>query len=68
MKQYRVSWTAPADNVPMDVPTLVEIWRTAPYLYDGRSYTVRDLLDVHRPEDRLTPSELDDLAKYVLSL
>jgi DNA-binding beta-propeller fold protein YncE len=68
MKLYMVDWAAPKDNVPMDVPTLVEIWRTAPYLYDGRSYTMREMLDVHGPEDKLSSKELDELAEYVLSL
>ena len=68
MKQYRVDWTTPKDHVPMDVPTLVEVWRTAPYLYDGRSYTIREMLEVHGPEERLSATDLDDLAEYVLSL
>jgi cytochrome c peroxidase len=68
MKQYRVGWATPRNDVPMDVPTLTEIWRTAPYLYDGRSYTMRELLDVHGPEAKLSSTDLDDLAIYVLSL
>ena len=67
-KKYPVSWATPKDDVPMDVPALVEIWRTAPYLYDGRSYTMREMLDVHGPSDRLSDNELDELAEYVLSL
>ena len=33
----------------MDVPALNECWRTAPYLYDGRSYLMKDMLKVHGP-------------------
>jgi len=57
-----------------DTPTLVELWRTAPYLYDGRAETVIDLLTVYNEGDRhgrtskLTPQQLRDLAEYVLSL
>lgn len=69
MKQYKVSWTnGPDKNIKMDVPTLNEVWRTAPYLYDGRSYTMQEMLKVHGPVDALTEDDLDDLAEYVLSL
>ena len=57
-----------------DTPTLVEVWRTAPYLHDGRYLTIRALLvdGKHgrlggRMED-LGDRELDDLVEYVLSL
>ena len=68
MKQYQIDWVTPKDNVPMDVPTLIEIWRTAPYLYDGRSSTMREMLEIHGPVDKLSSAELDDLAEYILSL
>lgn len=69
MKQYKVSWTNGADkNTKMDVPALNEVWRTAPYLYDGRSYTMQEMLKVHGPVEALTENELNDLAEYVLSL
>jgi len=57
-----------------DTPTLSECWRTAPYLYDGRALTMKDVLTVCNPDDahgetsKLTPAEIDDLAEYVLSL
>ncbi|MHC5053159.1 MAG: YVTN family beta-propeller repeat protein [Planctomycetota bacterium] len=56
-----------------DTPGLVEIWRTAPYLYDGRALTMKDLLtkynkdDSHGTTSDLTPKQLDDLAEFVLS-
>lgn len=56
-----------------DTPTLVEIWRTAPYLYDGRAATIEDVLTVHNPNDKhgvtsnLTDNEIKDLAQFVLS-
>ena len=57
-----------------DTPTLSECWRTAPYLYDGRALTMRDVLTTCNPDDThgetrsLTEKEIDDLAEYVLSL
>ncbi len=59
---------------PLDTPTLVELWRTAPYLHDGRAASVRALLLDHNDEmlhgdvSALTPEELNDLVEYVLSL
>ena len=56
-----------------DTTTLVETWRTAPYLYDGRALTMTDVLTVCNPKDthgatkNLTPEEIKALAAYVLS-
>lgn len=61
-------------DVPFDTPTLKEVWRTAPYLYDGRAKTMREVLVDFNTEDRhgvtstLSPEELADLIEYVLSL
>lgn len=69
MKQYKVSWTnGPDEHVKMDVPALNEVWRTAPYLYDGRAYTMQEMLKIHAPAEALSENELNDLAEYVLSL
>ncbi len=57
-----------------DTPTLAEVWRTAPYLYDGRALTMEEVLTVANPKDahgetsKLSPEEIKDLAEYVLSL
>ena len=57
-----------------DTPSLIEVYRTAPYFHDGRAVTVRDALTTHDSNGRhgnlraLTPIELDDLIAYVLSL
>ncbi|MHC4312213.1 MAG: c-type cytochrome [Planctomycetota bacterium] len=56
-----------------DTPTLVEIWRTAPYLYDGRAVTIEEVLTKYNPGDKhgvtsnLTKGEISDLAEFVLS-
>lgn len=57
-----------------DTPTLVETWRTAPYLHDGRYIDMRDLFkkgkhgDVAGDIDSLTDQQIDELVEYVLSL
>lgn len=52
-----------------DTPTLKEIWRTAPYLYDGRATTIEQALKIKdRGVSDLTEAELSALAEYVRSL
>lgn len=58
-----------------DTPILIEAWRTAPYLYDGRAVSMLDLLqpknnpkDMHGKTTKLTDKERADLAEYILSL
>jgi cytochrome c peroxidase len=57
-----------------DTPTLIECWRTAPYLHDGSAATLHDVLmsknldDRHGRTSHLTIEEIDDLVAYVLSL
>jgi cytochrome c peroxidase len=55
-----------------DTPTLIEVWRTAPYLHDGRYATIKGLLlegkhGLHR-DSGLSEQEIDDLVEFVLSL
>ena len=53
----------------LDTPTLIESWRTAPYLFDGSAATMRDTLTGHpSPPPKLTDAELNDLCEFVLSL
>lgn len=57
-----------------DTPTLREVWRTAPYLYDGRAKTIFEMLkkfntgNKHGVTSKLTDDELRDLEAYVLTL
>jgi cytochrome c peroxidase len=57
-----------------DTPTLVELWRTAPYLHDGSAATMRQVLTDHNMGDQhgrtshLTSEEIDWLVEYLLSL
>ncbi|MBX3440728.1 MAG: hypothetical protein KF861_24775, partial [Planctomycetaceae bacterium] len=74
-KHYEVGTQGRFDreNEPFDNPTLIEVWRTAPYLHDGSAATVRDVLTVKNPKDKhgktshLTSRQIADLAEYVLS-
>jgi YVTN family beta-propeller protein len=62
------------DQEAFDTPTLVEIWRTAPYLHDGSAPTVRDVITTRNPKDQhgctshLKPGQRDDLVAFLLSL
>ena len=55
-------------------PTLVEVWRTAPYLHDGRFATLEETISTGNPRDlrgrtsHLTREQLRDLAAFVSSL
>jgi cytochrome c peroxidase len=57
-----------------DTPTLIELWRTAPYLHDGRAETIVDVLKKHNPNDKhgrtsdLTDKQVRELAEFMLSL
>ena len=59
---------------PFDTPTLREVWRTAPYLYDGRAATLREAFtscnpnDLHGVTQNLTEQELDALILYLQTL
>jgi cytochrome c peroxidase len=69
LKMYRIG-----DNIEFekgwDTPTLVEVWRTAPYLYDGRAATMRDVFVKHKHgiEKKISNKEMDELVEYVNSL
>lgn len=57
-----------------DTPSLIEIWRSAPYLHNGSAATVRDVLtgcnagDRHGRVRQLKPEQIDDLCAFLLSL
>jgi cytochrome c peroxidase len=57
-----------------DTPTLVEVWRSAPYLHTGRYVTVKELLVEGKhgykleDDEKLNEKEIDDLVEFVLSL
>lgn len=55
-------------------PTLLEMWRTAPYLHDGSAATMREVLttknvgDKHGKTSHLTSRQLDQLEAYILQI
>lgn len=53
-----------------DTPTLREVWRTAPYLFDGRAATMREVFAVHKHgiTRKISEREIDELTEYVNSL
>lgn len=76
LKSYDVGTLGRFDK-PSDVfdtPTLVELWRTAPYLHDGSAATLQEVLtsanklDQHGVTSQLTPDQISDLTEYLLSL
>ncbi len=74
MRKYRVKTTYSYDHDEIDTPSLIEAWRTSPYLYDGRYTSIRDVLvegehgSVYGGVDDLTAQQVDDLVEFVLSL
>ncbi len=58
----------------VDTPSLIEAWRTAPYLHDGRAVSLREVFTIYNPDDRhgktseLSEQEIDDMVAYLLSL
>jgi YVTN family beta-propeller protein len=75
LQSYDVGTRSAWDHTSaFDTPSLIEVWRTAPYLHDGSAATVNDVLTTHNSHDQhgrtshLTPKELADLADYLLSL
>jgi YVTN family beta-propeller protein len=75
LKRHKITSSDSGQSMPeFDTPTLIEVWRTAPYLHDGRYVTLRELLLTgqhgltQRQVDDLDPEEIDDLIEYVLSL
>ena len=47
MKMHRIGEDVEFEN-GWDTPTLREVWRTAPYLFDGRAATMKDVFTVHK--------------------
>lgn len=72
MKSHDLGTTAGMDKGKgVDTPTLVECWRTAPYLHDGSKATLEDLLDTGRHgqfNDALNGQDLKDVIEFVRSL
>jgi YVTN family beta-propeller protein len=76
LKSYDVGTRGQFDKPDeiFDTPSLVEGWRSGPYLHDGSAATMRDVLttrnaaDKHGKTKHLSPQQIDDLNAYLLSL
>jgi YVTN family beta-propeller protein len=57
-----------------DTPTLLGVYRSAPYLHHGKARTLHDVLTTSNPGDQhgttshLKPNEIDDLVAFLKSL
>lgn len=69
-KMYNVGIPDPFDPSPMNTPSLIECWKTAPYGHLGSIGTVREMIRLPGMSggSTLTDEEVTDLEKYVLSL
>ncbi|NQT41055.1 MAG: SMP-30/gluconolactonase/LRE family protein [Planctomycetes bacterium] len=75
LKMHDVGTQAESDEAgPFDTPTLIELWRTAPYLHHGQAATLREVItkmnrgDRHGHTSRLSGGEIDALVEYLQSL
>jgi YVTN family beta-propeller protein len=76
LQPYDVGTRGPLDrpNDIFDTPTLIELWRTAPFLHDGSAATLREVLTSRNPDDQhgktkdLNDDQIRDLVEYLLSL
>lgn len=75
MKKYELGTTIGRDvGKKVDTPSLVEVWRTAPYLHDGRAATLSEIFTIYNPDDKhgktlgLSEKKINDLVEYLRSL
>lgn len=71
MQQYEMGVQGQFDHQNIwDTPTLVETWRTPPYLHDGRSATMKEVFSVekHGINGEISDEEIEYLVEFVLSL
>ncbi|MDO5579807.1 MAG: hypothetical protein Q4G69_01615 [Planctomycetia bacterium] len=75
LKLHRIHSQDSYDNITQfDTPTLIEVWRTAPYMNTGHYTTIRSMLFEGKHAnadgllDKLSEQEKTDLINYVLSL
>jgi len=75
LQMHDVGSQGPRDRrSEFDTPALIEAWRTAPYLHDGRYTTIEELIVGGKHGagegrvDQLSEREIDDLVEFVLSL
>jgi DNA-binding beta-propeller fold protein YncE len=69
MKMHRIGEDVEFD-AGWDTPTLREVWRTAPYLFDGRAATMEEVFIIHKHgiDGKISRKDAEALAEYVNSL
>jgi len=74
LRTYDVGSKGPEDRRDaFDTPTIIEAWRTAPYMHDGRYTTIREVIAEGQHGARhghvadLTAQQITDLVEFVLS-
>ncbi len=75
LKKYNVGTKMSLDTVDEFItPTLLELWRTAPYLHSGEAITLQEMLTTYNKQQKhgstaqLSPEDLNALVVYLLSL
>lgn len=75
LRSYNVgTQDATAELAAFDTPSLIELWRTAPYFHDGRASTLEEMLTRFNPNDRhgktshLSQDQINDLVEFLNSL
>lgn len=75
MRLHRTRTQDVNDNIDkFDTPTLIEVWRTGPYLNNGSCATIREVFETAKhgvrdgSYDELSKQEQDDLIEFVSSL
>ncbi len=58
--------TFSGDTGDYDTPSLIEVWRTAPYMHDGSLYTIEEVARFFAPD--LTDTQVAAVAEYVRSI
>jgi len=56
------------ENRQMDTPSLVEVWRTAPWVFDGRFNSMEDTVRFYTSRLNLTNQQIKDIANYVMTI
>jgi len=71
LKKHQMGTQGLADQQnSWDTPTLIEVWRTGPYLHDGRCATMKEVftLEKHGLDAPLPEEQVNQLVSYILSL
>lgn len=70
LKKYRIGEEVEFEE-GWDTPTLREVWRTAPYLFNGRAATMEEVFSVYKhgiENKKVSKKDIEALTEYVNSL